>query len=107
MKKHLKNFHRWCDHIKLGKKVYGCIFNGLIGAETLEDDTEYPVCVTSSEKVKEIRRRCCRGRIESSSTPSHLSYLINSTPMNMNSIVCISEEYTGVEEIVILLRRVL
>ena len=25
---------------------YGCILNGLIGTETLEEDTEYPVCAT-------------------------------------------------------------
>ena len=27
---------------------YGCIFNGMIGAETLEGDTEHPVCTTKT-----------------------------------------------------------
>ena len=41
--KHLKHYHRRYNHSKLGKKVYVCILNGLIGAETLEEDTDYPV----------------------------------------------------------------
>ena len=41
------------------------------------------------------RQRRCRGRRESISTPSHLSSLINPTPMIMNSIFHVSENYTG------------
>eukprot|EP00978_Attheya_sp_CCMP212_P009465 scaffold22376_cov49-Attheya_sp.AAC.1 len=51
-KRHLKHIHKECDHSKLGRQVYGKILNGLIGAEALEEDTQYPVYATIAAKVK-------------------------------------------------------
>ena len=45
------------------KKVYVFILNGLVGDETLEADTEYPLCATIAAKVKGRQQHRSRGII--------------------------------------------